>query len=198
MAIVPDNHVELQYLYTAPSGSGDGMWTVAWHTGGVTDAADDEALVDAVEALITGQLSDLILLTGIRMVFGTAVPSEPIVREVAASVSGVAASGILLNTAYVVQKRTNLGGRRNRGRLYLPGVVDSAVGTDGTLSSGAQSDLQSAVDLWIEGTEAALLAGGATSPYPCILHADGVGAPPVVQSFAVASRVGTQRRRLTP
>lgn len=198
MSIVPDEHCEMQYIYDGPIGNGSGMWTVAWHTGGVTPSTLDEGLVDAVAPLVTGQLSAGLFLTSIRLVFGTATPSEPIVRDIPAGVFGVANSGIPFNSAYLVQKRTVQGGRRNRGRLFLPGVVDSAIGDNGVLTPSAQEDLQDAVDLWITETEAAWVAEGATEVYPCILHADGVGAPPVVEQFSVSGKIGTQRRRLVP
>lgn len=198
MSIVPDEHCEMQYIYDGPSGNGSGMWTVAWHTGGVTPSALDDGFNDAVETLVESQLSSNVGLTSIRLVFGTATPSEPIVRDVPANIFGTAPSGIPLNSAYVVQKRTVQGGRRNRGRCYLPGVVDASVDESGLLSVLAQADLQSAVDDWITQTEAAWVAEGATEVYPCILHADGVGAPPVVEQFSVSQRIGTQRRRLTP
>lgn len=101
---------------------------------------------------------------------------------------GLTGNGLLPNTAILVQKVTALGGRRNRGRMYWPGLreedVDSSGNIDGattTAWSGAMGDLF-----------ADLTAGGMP---PVVLHSDG-GAPTPITTFNVLSIAATQRNRL--
>ena len=166
---VPDDYLLIQYLYTGEGGAGGGMWTAAWETGGVTDPAQDAALVDAMADLVTGQLGSPVLFTSMRLIFGTADPSAPIVREVAAGFAGVASSDTPLNCAYLVRRTSVQGGRKNRGRMYLPGVVTATVSSDGGIDSGAVEDLQTAVDTWVSATTSALVAGDALTGLPVIL-----------------------------
>ena len=111
------------------------------------------------------------------------------------------------NTAYLVKKTSNLGGRRGRGRIYIPGVDETKVTSDGRLEATKLGQLQTAMDAF-EGEVA--LAG-----FPLmILHnpatiwvledgqprreptADPIPVPTPVLDLIVQSTVATQRRRL--
>ncbi len=97
------------------------------------------------------------------------------------------------NVAVLIQKRTALGGRRNRGRLYLPWYIDEA-GVDevGTITVGSIAAIQAAMTAW----RSALVA--ANLPM-VILHNPGVTitpAPVNVTSLFCTGLISTQRRRL--
>jgi hypothetical protein len=103
------------------------------------------------------------------------------------------------NCAQLVRKRTGAAGRRGRGRMYWPGIIEGNVSETGVIASGYLADLQSNANAW----HAALLAGlGGVGPAlpPVILHrSEGIGTEPPptpVTSFQVDNVIATQRQRL--
>lgn len=198
MTTVPDGYCEMQFLYSNGLGAGGGMWTLGWQTGGVTDSDEDENIVAAWEPLVNEQLCGSATWNTLRLVFGTANPSAPIVRDVPAGVDFASVPALTYNTAYLVQKRSNQGGRANRGRMYLPGCAEAQVDDAGNFSPGARDNLQTALEDAIAGTTAAFLNGGAPGSQGAILHADPNTTPTLIQSYSVTAKVATQRKRLSP
>ena len=94
------------------------------------------------------------------------------------------------NTAYLLQKNTNFGGRAGRGRMYLPGCSESAVDQNGLLNgSGATV---------VGGHWNDFAANLATYGTPLVLlHSSGspLNTPTVITSITCDARVATQRRR---
>lgn len=90
--------------------------------------------------------------------------------------------------AYLCKKQTAMGGRKNRGRFYLPGVETSKVGPNGHVDPTFHTALGNALASFLEDLE----AGGAQMH---ILHGDAT-APTPVTNLALDSIVATQRRRL--
>jgi hypothetical protein len=99
------------------------------------------------------------------------------------------------NTAYLVKKVTAAAGKRNQGRMYLPGVLEAAVTNIGVLPvSDVRTGLRAALAAWLP----ALIAG-ADATQMVILHSLGlslVPAPTIVTSLVLDDLVSTQRRRL--
>jgi hypothetical protein len=103
------------------------------------------------------------------------------------------------NVAVLVHKRTARGGRRGRGRLYLPwACVPSDLSENGTILGTRVTTLQTAVTAWLTA------CSGGAGPV-VILHRDSLpgtehptppGPPNVVTSMTVDPLVATQRRRL--
>jgi hypothetical protein len=92
------------------------------------------------------------------------------------------------NVCWLVKKVTASGGRANRGRMYLPGVYESAVDNTGQLTGSEPADMQAQIDEWF----AALAAIDVT---PVILHSGSSDPTPVI-TVTVEAVVATQRRRL--
>jgi hypothetical protein len=103
------------------------------------------------------------------------------------------------NVALLVKKNTALGGRRGRGRMYMPWVTQDGASNDvGTLDGASLAARQTAAD--------EMLASLASEPVtaietPMVLLHDSSGAgveppPTPVTSLLVDSRVATQRRRM--
>lgn len=121
---------------------------------------------------------------------------------------GVAsASGLSPNSAYLCTKQTAVGGRRGKGRMFIPGCDESTVGPSGLLTPSFVTTLQGLVDgyladLLTADTPMVLLHGPATEwvlvdGQPRRVPVAGpIPAPDVVTGMAVNGRVGTQRRRL--
>jgi hypothetical protein len=91
--------------------------------------------------------------------------------------------------AVLVRKVTALGGRRNRGRMFLPGVPELWVNEQGLLSANYVTGLQGAFDQFIINMDSQQ-----TRAY--LLHS-GPGFDPVnITAMVVQPLVATQRRRL--
>lgn len=93
------------------------------------------------------------------------------------------------NVAFLVRKQTQLGGRKGRGRMFFPGVIDTDVDGAGivvpAVAAGLLDDL---------GNAFADLVNDSLSPM--LLHGDGATQPTLITSLFVDPRVATQRRRL--
>lgn len=99
------------------------------------------------------------------------------------------------NTALLIRKLTARGGRRGRGRMYLPWHLAAANVTEtGVIPSGGVTSAQTAADAFL-----VALIGLSGVDAMSILHATGgspTGAPDDVTSLTVDPVIGTQRRRL--
>lgn len=98
------------------------------------------------------------------------------------------------NTAVVVRKRTARVGRSQRGRVYLPGLLDeTAVDEAGTIAPSAVTTFQNAATAWLNS-----LTAGTT---PMVLLHQKTEDPPLedptlVTQLLIQPIVRTQRRRL--
>lgn len=111
------------------------------------------------------------------------------------------------NTAYLVTKGTAVGGRRGKGRMFVPGLPEVSVDDSGTITQPSLGTIQGRFD--------GFLGDLATASIPMVLlHEPAtvwtlvngqprrvplpgpVPSPDEVTSLNVAARVGTQRRRL--
>jgi hypothetical protein len=112
------------------------------------------------------------------------VYSNPLAGTAAATSAGP-------NTSYLVRKNTGFGGRTGRGRLYLPGVTDTAYLEGGAILAATVTAVTNA----FEALRTSLISVGIV---PTLLHAPGspVTLPRPITSFSCDSRAATQRRRL--
>lgn len=106
------------------------------------------------------------------------------------TVGGAASTTVAPNVAVLVKKVTALGGRKNRGRFYWPGAIDSQIGESGLLDSTAIANWDGAMDALMTD----LIAGNTT---PMVLHGDAT-APTAITELILDGTVATQRRRLRP
>lgn len=90
----------------------------------------------------------------------------------------------------LIQKQTAAGGRAGRGRMYVPGIPEAAIGPDGVLDSGKAAQL-------LAGFGDYLLTLTTAGVVPVVLHGVGspLSTPSVITNFNVSSQVATQRRR---
>lgn len=106
---------------------------------------------------------------------------------------GASASTLPANCAVLIHKRTARGGRRGRGRFYLPWVGSETLWDEaGKLAGASVTTLQTAANNF----RSALVSGGVPM---VLLHDQGLtpeGPPNDVTSLIVDPLIGTQRRRL--
>lgn len=114
-----------------------------------------------------------------------------------------AMSSLPPNCAILLRKITGVGGRRNRGRVYLPFMLNEGeVDETGAISAGVKTDVNAAAALWL-----ADLADG--DGYMCIAnrtydvawdvsprHLVSVEMGPEVTSLLCEPTIATQRKRM--
>lgn len=134
-----------------------------------------------------------VIMDGVTVRLGTPT-NEPIVGFHGSSTPG--GSGIdspSPNNAVLVHKRTNRGGRRGRGRMFLPWMVsEGSILSTGTLSSAYVADMQTAMNFFL--TQLAQVG------LPMVLlHDPGKSPelePNVITTLQVDSVISTQRKRV--
>lgn len=92
------------------------------------------------------------------------------------------------NCAFLVRKVTSLGGRSGRGRMFVPGLSESQVGSSGNLLGTALTGLQAELDDYYSALVTALAD-------PVLFHTASSNPTPV-NTFEVQGRLATQRGRL--
>lgn len=115
----------------------------------------------------------------------------PLSFETGTAIAGSAAAGTLPNNcAVLVRKVTNLGGRRNRGRMFLPPayINESGVNQVGTIDPASVTVYQNLVN----SLETELVARDFT---PVVFHSNG-GTPAFITDFVVQPKLATQRTRM--
>lgn len=190
---VPDGYADVFYGM-AISGDTDLMGvTMAWAVGDIPSEEDLLGHYNRTVALWRQWLHSSITFPLVRASIGT--PSGDYTMEIAPDPvqSGAnATSPAPNNCAILVAKISTSGGRRNRGRMYIPCPAESQVDGAGVLTTTYRGQWQTAMDDWIEGEA---LAGWGS---PAILHQTGPTAPTTVTNLVVRSKIATQRRRLRP
>lgn len=151
---------------------------------GETRAAN---LYTAFQTEVMPQLTTNLLHAGVTIKYGPTATGA-FFEHAGTGVGGKSGEGMSPNNAYLVRKRTALGGRANRGRLYLPGVDENNVNEAGQVGDTASGLIQDAIDDW----EAAL----ETIEMPMVILHTGSGDPTPVTSLIVDNTLATQRRRL--
>lgn len=148
--------------------------------------------------ILAGQ-STGITLTSVRGTFGTD-GVDPILVDWPSGAQGPNTQGMLpQNCALLVRKNTLLGGRRNRGRMFVPGILpDGQVDNVGVIGTSVVNGLQVQFNNFLEDLRGEGEAGDEPIR-PVILHNFKAGAPldpTPITSLTVQSVIATQRRRL--
>lgn len=136
-----------------------------------------------------------IALANVHVKFGpTATGPEAEVGD-GAGIGNPAGECVPPNTSYLLTKNTAQGGRRGRGRMFLPGLQEAIVNSGGTVLDPQFTTLQTQ---WSAFATAMAAAGNGLSllhTYDPVLGE--VPIPPsAVLSLTLSSRVATQRNRL--
>lgn len=115
----------------------------------------------------------------------------PIVGSVVQSIAGSTTLGACPpNTAFLLSKATARGGRKGKGRCFLPPMwtAETNVNDFGVISSGPVSTMQ--------GQWASFLTAVNATPLPAVLlHSDG-STPDPITGLTVNALAASQRRRL--
>lgn len=152
-----------------------------------------DALTDTVPAANWGTNFTLL---GVELVAGTQTqgkgPYLSFHSDLAAVAGTSAAKRSPNNTAALVRKDTSTPGRRGRGRMFLPGwIPDANIAENGNIDSAVRTTRQGLLNTW----HARLLTDGLD---PVLFHDTAPEAPSAVNSFTLAPKMATQRRRMRP
>lgn len=207
--IIPEGFAQITYRF-----EGSGLPRGAACVFGVSNDTDLSALAVATAARAaanTGLMTNLsagVSLTEVLAKLGP-VDTGPSAVVGGAIPGGVAsAGGMQPATAYLITKNTDLGGRRGKGRLYLPGVDESVVSPTGVVSAGQITALQAEISEWrtnliTSNIPMVLLHGPPTAwqlvngqPRRVPVGGNFNDVPNAVTSLVLDGTVATQRRRL--
>lgn len=152
------------------------LWSAAVQTGSIGDAAS----MNSLWALTSSQVA--------LKVSGAFISAQFDDVE-AGSISNAVPS---LQVAALMQKHTGLGGRKGKGRCYLPPALldEGDINEIGTIDSTARAALQDKCEFWLDYIDNTLNLD------MVLFHNDGVTAPTSVTAVTVEGTVATQRRRL--
>lgn len=208
MSVIPADTGQVTHLFTGANLPHGGAVVYGVQGAGLDPGQEAcEACHVNFGALVGSELTSDVTLTTTKLKVGPTDtgPSfeftDPIVGNVAINTS------MAPNTAYLVNKVTALGGRRNRGRMFLPGVFDGAVDDSGLVASGTVTQIQTALDdflasMSIFGLSLLILHSpaytwGLVNNQPRRIYSSTPPPDPTpVTALIMTGMVATQRRRL--
>jgi hypothetical protein len=187
--IIPINYCQINFVYgglAAPTGAENVLGGFPF-SGGLNAAETADlaiaAWTDNIAALVVNDLT----LSSVRVKMGP--NSTGVSVEVGSGQTGAAGgAGMTPQNALLVSKNTDFGGRKGKGRWFLPGITEGSADESGTVPSGVVAIYQAAFD--------SFLADMSTGGCPLyLLHADATE-PYQITSFAVQSLMATIRDRI--
>lgn len=103
--------------------------------------------------------------------------------------AGVGTSVVPPNWSVLISKQTASGGRKNKGRMFVPGLAEGSVDNAGVINSAVLPDWQAACDAFFDGMVAADMT-------LVLLHNHPDDTPTFLTGLQVQSTGATQRRRM--
>lgn len=151
-----------------------------------------DAASDQLAAVYKSQLSTASRFNGVHVIVGNDGPPIEFDSNSSAGAGLVSASLMTPQVQGLIRKSTAFGGRKNRGRMFIPDMVETQVDDTGNIDSTGRGKLTAIANAWFDMTSADAVYGD-----PQILHTDGVTAPTVITAIVTETRVATLRRRYT-
>lgn len=199
---IPPGFFNAIYKFSIAGDSEEMSWALAFDN--ADPIADPDGLAEAVSVNFSESSGysashwySQWVHTGVHVVIGNDGP--PIVGTYITSVPGTGGSNATLpqNCSLIVKKTTGFGGRKFRGRFYMPPIslAEADVNNVGMIDSGVAAAIQGYVDAWISDTLSALgVICGTTAVF--LLHSSASPVPTEVTGIQVENQIATQRRRL--
>lgn len=197
MPSIPAGFLESTFNFALAGSTHQMSWTIGWDD---ADFASNDAETEATElyGFFTGSgkpytAANIVAgwtFLGVSVVHQ--LESGPTSFELVSPVVGTAATAPLTpNVAILWNKITALGGRRNRGRAFIPPYAPGEGSVDGlgVINSGVVSATQTLYD--------ASFVAAASGGYEAVLfHQTAPFTPTPIVNFVMQPLVATQRRRL--
>lgn len=194
--IIPATYAVARLIWSLASDSEEMISTLGLHNDADFSAEDlaEEVYNAYTSSFDPADLSNEYTFEGVSVTLGP-VPGTGPTAEFRDPVPGTSSqTRPPSNLAVLVRKVTALGGRRNRGRMFLPAgfIAEGNVDARGFLDPALVSALQGDVDAFLTALDPSTL--GAVTPV--ILHSEEPSAPTPVTALRVQSLAATQRRRM--
>lgn len=191
---IPEGFFNTRYIFTSNGVLDEMSFAIG---GQALPGRTAQEIADDCLAAIT--LSELVTSAGMNVSYqmrGTSTTLTqaglPNVGESPTNIVGTnAGDGVIVNTCLLVRKNTGIGGRKNRGRCFVPAYAENNADID-SAGNVTGSHILAMQDLW-SAFHTALV--GLDVP-PWLLHSNPVDAPTLITSFSVQSLAATQRRRM--
>jgi len=197
MPSIPAGFIESTFIFSLAGSTHDMTWTMGWDPA-IIPALTPAAYADGIYAAFVGSGKPY---TAANIVAGWTfegvsvvkqLESGPITGDHIAPIVGTAATAPLTpNVAILWNKTTGEGGRRNRGRAFIPPYAPGEGSVDGlgVINSGVVSATQTLYDT-------AMTAAGSFGLIPVLFHQTAPFTPTEIENFTMQPLVATQRRRL--
>lgn len=186
---IPEDHGQATIFFTGTGAPRGAAITWGFFNGTAQTAA--QCASDVVNAVTTStliaNLSSAVATTKVRVKLGPDI-NGPFAEQAMSLGGGASANAQSPQVSYLVEKQTALGGRRNRGRFFLPGVSEVDADSSGQVLAATVTAINT--DL-----TALLVDLAARDVDMMVLHSDG-GPPTQVTSLTLDPFTATQRRRL--
>lgn len=167
-------------------------FSTEWDSAAESLATLNDALRVFINSHIAPQLDDSYILDRIDSVGRNATGTDFAAGAVINNVGDRVGEVVPLNYSVLVRKSTGLRGRRNRGRMFWPGMAQEAeVDQAGVLTVARVASLQAAFTAFF-----AALAGRVPNSNMLLLHTSAPTTPVPITDLVVQALGATQRRRM--
>lgn len=186
----------MKFVFTLVGDAEEMICTLGAETTASSNTERTTALNDAHDSWVDNVLplqSNFYQLVRVDGVFGDASGDIPISSTAGAVTGGDADGSLPQNCSVLVQKLTALGGRRNKGRFYVPGLSETDVDNTGAILTTPLAAWNTAVNNLQLGLESDSFLDRLV-----IFHSTAPLTPTIVSDLRVDGRIATQRRRLRP
>lgn len=190
-ARIPPGNFETVMHVSGPGQSGDVQTALGWDGGDPLDSAWRTSWLVEIPATFMEQCSSSVSITSVDFVIGGDSEDDLVIQEGITAVGQQGPDMMPLNNSALISKVTGVGGRRNRGRMYVPGVPEASYENNGQLDVTAQVGWQSNLDAVFD--LAAALAPPAT---PVLFHETAPFTVTPITALLIVPLIASQRRRI--
>jgi|tagenome__1003787_1003787.scaffolds.fasta_scaffold20480459_2 hypothetical protein len=182
--VIPPQHFHVSYhMHGGPQGR-PAVWTLGVLYVGTNSAVDFPTLGLGWRSTIKNSTNGLWVLD--EIIVSDAVGAVKTLTM--GDAGGVAHVASVASESFLVHKYTGLGGRKNRGRIFLPGLSDQDRDPYGVLIGSKVTELQNNLTDFYGLLQSSNLQ-------PRLLHSDATPPTNILQ-FQLDGKIATQRRRL--
>lgn len=209
MAPIPEGFAQVTHLFVGANCPEGAAVTYGLNVDLVVDPQNNCDVIHASFGadIVGANLTADVTLQETQIKYGPTESGPTFVTSAPLNGSGAINTSMAPNTAYLCNKVTASGGRRGRGRFFLPGVFDGAVDDSGIVAPATVAQIQTGLDglmdtLVAEATPMVLLHSPTYTwvifnNQPRRVYSDDVPpAPSLVTALVATSKVATQRNRL--
>lgn len=190
--IYANGSAKLSYHFKLSSDPEDMIVTIGVLASGPPITTELTAIYDAWADNFVPNMSDEYTFRGFEIVGKDSGGAEYAAELFSNQAGAVSSTFLPSNVALLIQKRTGIPGRANRGRMYVPGHLTAGqVAENGTIAATPLGDFQLAATEFLGDLTNSPVTGISAA---AILHPAGTNTP--ISALVVDDVVATQRRRL--